>query len=357
MSSSVPRSPGRAETPTSPGSRWKKGKLLGRGTFGHVYVGFNSGSGEMCAMKEVTLFSDDAKSKESAKQLAQEITLLSRLRHQNIVQFYDLGRAAFENFLACKVDDKMYIYLEYVSGGSIYKLLQDYGQFGELAIRSYTQQILDIKGANILVDPNGRVKLADFGMAKNITGQSYPLSFKGSPYWMAPEVAAMFKIENSKELPAIPDHLSDDGKDFLTATIGELPVAPSPPPILSSETTWLVRSKLLANPPEERLQGSSSGEPISPTNSAISSVESLLPLCSDLFGLSSGHLPRRLTSLSTNQPPSLDPKEILVHTSIQFTSDLHLWLDLIHFAILSPLSAPVIASGEHHCRRQRASGS
>lgn len=38
---SVPRSPGRAENPTSPGSRWKKGKLLGRGTFGHVYLGFN----------------------------------------------------------------------------------------------------------------------------------------------------------------------------------------------------------------------------------------------------------------------------------------------------------------------------
>ncbi|KAF8365051.1 hypothetical protein HHK36_032933 [Tetracentron sinense] len=191
-SSSVPRSPGRAETPTSPGSRWKKGRMLGRGTFGHVYVGFNSESGEMCAMKEVTLFSDDAKSKESAKQLGQEISLLSRLRHQNIVQYYGSET----------VDDKLYIYLEYVSGGSIYKLLQDYGQFGELVIRSYTQQILsglaylhakntvhrDIKGANILVDPNGRVKLADFGMAKHITGQSGPLSFKGSPYWMAPEV-------------------------------------------------------------------------------------------------------------------------------------------------------------------------
>lgn len=253
-SPSVPRSPGRAENPTSPGSRWKKGKLLGRGTFGHVYVGFNSESGEMCAMKEVTLF-DDAKSKESAKQLAQEIALLSRLRHPNIVQYYGSET----------VGDRLYIYLEYVSGGSIYKLLQDYGPFGELAIRSYTQQILsglaylhakntvhrDIKGANILVDPNGRVKLADFGMAKHITGQSCPLSFKGSPYWMAPEViknsngcnlavdiwslgctvlematskppwsqyegvAAMFKIGNSKELPPIPDSLSEDGKDFI----------------------------------------------------------------------------------------------------------------------------------------------
>ncbi|KAJ1384997.1 Protein kinase domain [Sesbania bispinosa] len=254
-SPSMPRSPARADNPMSSGSRWKKGKLLGRGTFGHVYLGFNSESGEMCAMKEVTLFSDDAKSMESAKQLMQEVHLLSRLRHPNIVQYYGSET----------VDDKLYIYLEYVSGGSIHKLLQEYGQFGELAIRSYTQQILsglaylhakhtlhrDIKGANILVDPNGRVKLADFGMAKHITGQSCPLSFKGSPYWMAPEViknsngcslavdiwslgctvlemattkppwhqyegvAAMFKIGNSKELPAIPDHLSNEGKDFV----------------------------------------------------------------------------------------------------------------------------------------------
>ncbi|EEF51206.1 mitogen-activated protein kinase kinase kinase YODA [Ricinus communis] len=254
-SPSVPRSPNRAENPTSPGSRWKKGRLLGRGTFGHVYLGFNRESGEMCAMKEVTLFSDDPKSKECAQQLGQEIALLSRLQHPNIVQYYGSET----------VDDKLYIYLEYVSGGSIYKLLQEYGQFGEIAIRSYTQQILsglaylhakntvhrDIKGANILVDPTGRVKLADFGMAKHITGQSCPLSFKGSPYWMAPEVirkpngcnlavdiwslgctvlemattkppwsqhegvAALFKIGNSKELPTIPDHLSEKGKDFV----------------------------------------------------------------------------------------------------------------------------------------------
>ncbi|AQK73377.1 Mitogen-activated protein kinase kinase kinase YODA [Zea mays] len=253
--SPISRSPGRTENPPSPGSRWKKGKLIGRGTFGHVYAGFNSDRGEMCAMKEVTLFSDDPKSKESAKQLCQEISLLSRLQHPNIVRYYGSET----------VDDKLYIYLEYVSGGSIHKLLQEYGQFGEQAICSYTKQILlglaylhakntvhrDIKGANILVDPNGRVKLADFGMAKHINGQQCPFSFKGSPYWMAPEViknasgcnlavdiwslgctvlematskppwsqyegiAAMFKIGNSKELPPIPDHLSEEGKDFI----------------------------------------------------------------------------------------------------------------------------------------------
>ncbi|KAG0484417.1 hypothetical protein HPP92_008496 [Vanilla planifolia] len=258
------RSPGRSDNPHSPGSRWKKGRLIGRGTFGHVYVGFNSESGEMCAMKEVTLFLDDAKSKESAKQLGQmillflireplyhqvtELTTLANIVHSSIsrtkiallnlpflylntdedeamVMDDDLMMAVVDTsstwwghsptkpsevqtnsnlswVLLINVDDKLYIYLEYVSGGSIHKLLQEYGQFGEPAIRSYTKQILsglaylhakktvhrDIKGANILVDPNGQVKLADFGMAKHITGQSCPLSFRGSPYWMAPEV-------------------------------------------------------------------------------------------------------------------------------------------------------------------------
>lgn len=40
-SPSLPRSPNRSENPLSPASRWKKGRLLGRGTFGHVYLGFN----------------------------------------------------------------------------------------------------------------------------------------------------------------------------------------------------------------------------------------------------------------------------------------------------------------------------
>ncbi|XP_008227651.1 PREDICTED: mitogen-activated protein kinase kinase kinase YODA [Prunus mume] len=236
-------------------SKWKKGKLLGRGTFGHVYVGFNSESGQMCAIKEVRLVSDDRTSKECLKQLNQEINLLSRLSHPNIVQYHgsELG------------EDALSVYLEYVSGGSIHKLLQEYGPFKEPVIQNYTRQIIsglaylhgrntvhrDIKGANILVGPNGEIKLADFGMAKHITNCASMLSFKGSPYWMAPEVvmningyslavdiwslgctilematskppwsqyegvAAIFKIGNSKDIPEIPDHLSKDAKSFV----------------------------------------------------------------------------------------------------------------------------------------------
>lgn len=184
------------ESPKSHPSKWKKGKLLGRGTFGHVYLGFNSESGQMCGIKEVRVVADDSSSKECLKQLNQEIALLSQLSHPNIVQYYgsELG------------EETLSVYLEYVSGGSIHKLLQEYGAFREPVIQNYTRQVLsglaylhgrntvhrDIKGANILVDPNGEIKLADFGMAKHITNCTNMLSFKGSPYWMAPEVLLFF---------------------------------------------------------------------------------------------------------------------------------------------------------------------
>ncbi|KAG5050154.1 hypothetical protein JHK85_011257 [Glycine max] len=172
-SSSLPsmRANGMTEHTTSNLSKWKKGKLLGRGTFGHVYLGFNSDSGQLSAIKEVRVVCDDQSSKECLKQLNQEIHLLSQLSHPNIVQYYgsDLG------------EETLSVYLEYVSGGSIHKLLQEYGAFKEPVIQNYTRQIVsglsylhgrntvhrDIKGANILVDPNGEIKLADFGMAKH----------------------------------------------------------------------------------------------------------------------------------------------------------------------------------------------
>ncbi|XP_054825093.1 mitogen-activated protein kinase kinase kinase 5 [Prosopis cineraria] len=241
-------------------SQWQKGKLIGRGTFGSVYVATNRETGALCAMKEVEIFPDDPKSAECIKQLEQEIKLLSQLKHTNIVQYY--GSEI--------VEDRFYIYLEYVHPGSINKYVREHcGAITESVVRNFTRHILsglaylhgkktihrDIKGANLLVDSAGVVKLADFGMAKHLAGHAADLSLKGSPYWMAPELmqavmqkdnssdlalavdiwslgctiiemltgkppwseyegaAAMFKV--MREAPPIPETLSLEGKDFL----------------------------------------------------------------------------------------------------------------------------------------------
>ncbi|KAJ1419778.1 Protein kinase domain [Sesbania bispinosa] len=240
--------------------RWQKGKLIGRGTFGSVFHATNLETGASCAMKEVDLIPDDPTSVECMKQLEQEIRILRQLRHPNIVQYY--GSEIVGNHL--------YIYMEYVHPGSINKFIHEHCEaMTESVVRNFTRHILsglaylhstktihrDIKGANLLVNESGIVKLADFGMAKILTGNSYELSLKGSPYWMAPEVmkattknesnpdlvmaidiwslgctiiemltgkppwgefegpSAMFKV--LQQSPPIPETLSSVGKDFL----------------------------------------------------------------------------------------------------------------------------------------------
>ncbi|XP_021821038.1 mitogen-activated protein kinase kinase kinase 5-like [Prunus avium] len=239
-------------------AQWQKGKLIGRGTFGRVYLATNRETGSSCAMKEVELDLNDPKSAERKKQLEQEIEVLRTLNHPNIVQYY--GSEV--------IDDHFYMYLQqYVHFGSINKYVQDHiiGAMTESVVRNFTRHILyglaflhskkivhrDIKGANLCVDASGVVKIAGFGMAKRLNGQSNNLSLKGSPYWMAPEVViqnnpdlglavdiwslgctiiemlngkppwsdftgpqAMFKVLD--KIPDIPETLSAEGKDFLS---------------------------------------------------------------------------------------------------------------------------------------------
>ncbi|GAB4847016.1 Mitogen-activated protein kinase kinase kinase 5 [Ancistrocladus abbreviatus] len=274
-------------------TQWMKGKLIGRGTFGSVYIATNRETGALCAMKEVELLPDDPKSAECMKQLEQEIKVLSQLKHPNIVQYY--GSEI--------VEDRFYIYLEYVYPGSINKYVREHcGAITESVVRNFTRHILsglaylhstktihrDIKGANLLVDSSGVVKLADFGMAKHLSGQAAELSLKGSPYWMAPELmqavmqkdnstnlalavdiwslgctiiemftgkppwseyegaAALFKV--LKESPPIPETLSSEGKDFLRCCFRRNP-ADRPSASMLLEHRFMRNSQQLDIPP------------------------------------------------------------------------------------------------------------
>ncbi|XP_047085774.1 mitogen-activated protein kinase kinase kinase 1-like [Lolium rigidum] len=169
---------------------WMRGALLGSGSFGTVYEGI-SDEGAFFAVKEVSLLDQGSNAQQSILALEQEIALLSQFEHENIVQYYGTD----------KEESKLYIFIELVTQGSLSSLYQKY-KLRDSQVSAYTRQILnglvylhdrnvvhrDIKCANILVHANGSVKLADFGLAKEMSKINMLRSCKGSVYWMAPEV-------------------------------------------------------------------------------------------------------------------------------------------------------------------------
>lgn len=193
-------------------SVWHKGSKIGQGSYGTVYLGLDGLTGELMAVKEVDLPREGSRDK-VANALKQEMNLLRDLDHENIVRY--LGSASDAT--------KMFIFLEYVPGGSVSAMLQTYGPFEEPLIRNFLTQILvgvrylhskgiihrDIKGANILVDINGTAKIGDFGISKRISGaEDEPqadkdhnrVSFQGSVYWMAPEVVKQIATTEKSDI-------------------------------------------------------------------------------------------------------------------------------------------------------------
>ncbi|XP_053568491.1 mitogen-activated protein kinase kinase kinase 19 [Bombina bombina] len=241
---------------------WTKGEVLGKGAYGTVYCGLTS-QGELIAAKQVVFeASEPAIAEKEYKKLQEEVNLLKALKHVNIVGY--LG--------TCLQDNIVTIFMEFVPGGSISSVLKRFGPLPEIVFVKYTKQILqgisylhnnrvihrDIKGNNIMLMPDGVIKLIDFGCAKQLTNlnmsgtQSELLkSMHGTPYWMAPEVinesghgkksdiwstgctvfematgkpplahmnnmAAMYYIGAQRGLmPTLPDHFSKKARDFV----------------------------------------------------------------------------------------------------------------------------------------------
>ncbi|KAF9570776.1 ATP binding [Mortierella alpina] len=248
-------------------SWWIRGKFIGLGSFARVSLGWHRQFGTFMAVKQVELpvnnsYKED-KQKTLVEALEREIDLLKQLHHERIVQY--IGSDIEKGHIN--------IFLEYVPGGSIATLLANYGPFSEILVRSFVKQILegldylhecdiihrDIKGANILVDNKGCIKISDFGISKKVEDHLKSINLKssrpslqGSTFWMAPEVVkqiettykadiwslgclvvemftgthpfpqfsqmqALFQI-GSNCTPDVPEDISDDAKDFLKMT-------------------------------------------------------------------------------------------------------------------------------------------
>ncbi|KAJ2110750.1 kinase that interacts with cdc31p [Coemansia sp. RSA 922] len=177
--------------------RYEKEELVGRGAYGVVYRGRDTTTGRVVAIKILNLDNED-----DFSDMQREINLLSQLRSPHIAQYYG-------SFVE---SSRMWIIMEYASGGSIHKLMQA-GPVEEKYTSSIMYGVLlaleylhssgimhrDIKAANILVTDEGVVQLCDFGVARQVmqaSAKSY--SFVGTPYWMAPEVIQKGQVYDFK---------------------------------------------------------------------------------------------------------------------------------------------------------------
>ncbi|KAG5485263.1 hypothetical protein CUR178_06626 [Leishmania enriettii] len=145
------------------------GNLIGRGTFGSVYLGLvQTHRGSLMVAVKVMRVGEEVAPAEM-ESLQRELDVLCAARHKNIIRF--LGSS-----LNTTTRD-LRVFTEYVECGTIRSLVDRFGALTMLAIQQYMHQILsglqylhslsiahrDIKGENILVTKNGRVKLSDFG--------------------------------------------------------------------------------------------------------------------------------------------------------------------------------------------------
>jgi tRNA A-37 threonylcarbamoyl transferase component Bud32 len=237
-------------------------ELIGRGGMGFVFKARQPSLNRLVALK---LLPDKlARDPKFTERFNREGRVLGRLNHPNIVSIYDFGQTGGFYFLL----------MEYVDGVNLRQAMQA-GRFspGEaLAIvpkvcealqYAHEQGVLhrDIKPENILLDARGRVKIADFGIAKLVDDSPLEVTLTGTgaalgtPHYMAPE---------QLEKPSTVDHRADIyslGVVFYEMLTGELPIgrfaAPSAKtPVAASVDEVVFRT--LEKEPAKRFQ--SAGE-------------------------------------------------------------------------------------------------
>jgi serine/threonine protein kinase/Flp pilus assembly protein TadD len=193
---------------------------LGRGGMGVVYKARQKSLDRLVALK--ILAPEREKDPQFADRFAREAQALARMSHPHIVTVYDFGQA----------DGLFYLLMEYVDGVNLRQLLRTRRLESKEALAivppicdalqyAHDHAVVhrDIKPENLLLDKAGQVKIADFGIAKMLGGDSTPDEEQGvgTPHYMAPEQHAT---------PQAADHRADIyslGVVLYEMLTGELP--------------------------------------------------------------------------------------------------------------------------------------
>ncbi|KAJ4715928.1 putative Protein kinase [Melia azedarach] len=170
----------------------KFGNKVASGSYGDLYKGtYCSQDVAIKVLKSERINSD------MQKEFAQEVFIMRKVRHKNVVQF--IG--------ACTKPPSLCIVTEFMSGGSVYDYLHK--QKGVFKLPSL------LKAANLLMDENEVVKVADFGVAR-VKAQSGVMTAETGTYrWMAPELQAAVGVVQKGLRPTMPKNTQPKLADLL----------------------------------------------------------------------------------------------------------------------------------------------
>ena len=171
-------------------SDFEKLKLLGKGSFGKVYLIREKKTKKLYAMK--ILSKEYIKEKNEEEHTKRERELLSELNNPFIIKLY----YAFQN------ERNLFLISDFIQGGDLFFHLRRECFFSNEKSRFYICELIlaleylhkknmiyrDLKPENILIDKNGHIKLTDFGLAKIIDKKNIKLTICGTPQYIAPEV-------------------------------------------------------------------------------------------------------------------------------------------------------------------------